>query len=177
MRMKSDEETHRETGRAAASNRTMELVIAAIVLLFGATFLYSSYRLGFRWGSDGPQSGFFPFYVSLFICGASVAVLVHALFDRSPAARDAFVDTVQLKQVLWVLIPATGYVLGIQAVGIYVASAIYITLFMRLLGKYSWAKSALLGIAICVIFFAMFEIWFRVPLFKGYWDPTAWTGF
>lgn len=175
--MADKEVAEQETGAKVVSNRTMEIVVAAIVLLFGATFLYSSYRLGFRWSSDGPQSGFFPFYVSLFICGASIAVLIQSLFGKNAAAGDAFVDTVQLKQVLWVLIPSAVYVLGIQAIGIYVASAIYITLFMRLLGKYSWVKSAALGIVINVIFFAMFEMWFRVPLFKGYWNPTAWTGF
>lgn len=175
--MEANDVTEQQAGATVVSNRTMEIAVAAIVLLFGATFLYSSYRLGFRWGSDGPQSGFFPFYVSLFICGASVAVLVGAVFVKDSAAGGAFVDTVQLKQVLWVLIPSSVYVLGIQAIGIYVASAIYITLFMRLLGKYSWVKSAALGVAINVAFFAMFEIWFRVPLFKGYWDLTGWTGY
>jgi hypothetical protein len=175
--MADDGAARQESGAAVVSNRTVEIAVAAIVLLFGATFLYSSYRLGFRWSADGPQSGFFPFYVSLFICGASIAVLIHAFFGKNPSAGDAFVDTVQLKQVLWVLIPSAVYVLGIQAIGIYVASAIYITLFMRLLGKYSWVKSVALGVAISVIFFAMFEMWFRVPLFKGYWNPTAWTGF
>lgn len=175
--MEASKVKDQEIGAAVVSNRTMEITVAAVLLLFGATFLYSSYRLGFRWSVDGPQSGFFPFYVSLFICGASIAVLIQAFFGRDPAAGKAFVDTVQMKQVLWVLIPSAVYVLGIQSIGIYVASAIYITLFMRLLGKYSWAKSVALGIAINVIFFAMFEMWFRVPLFKGYWNPTAWTGF
>ncbi len=115
--------------------------------------------------------------MSLFICGASIAVLIDALFGKSPVAGKAFVDAVQLKQVLSVLIPSAGYVLGIQLIGIYLASAIYIALFMRFLGKYSWMKSVVLGVAINVIFFAMFEMWFRVPLFKGYWDPTSWTGY
>jgi hypothetical protein len=32
-------------------------------------------------------------------------------------------------------------------------------------------------VAISVLFFFMFEVWFQVPLFKGYWNLTGWTGF
>lgn len=166
-----------DDGRSVVSNRTMEIAIAAILLAFGATFLYSSYKLGFRWSSDGPQSGFFPFYVSLFICVASAATLLQAIFSGDPKARSSFVERGQLKQVLKVLIPAALFVLGIQLIGIYVASAIYIALFMNLLGEYPWKKSVPLAVAISVLFFFMFEVWFQVPLFKGFWNLTGWTGF
>lgn len=163
--------------RSVVSVRTMEIAIAAILLAFAATFLYSSYKLGFRWGSDGPQSGFFPFYVSLFICVASAAVLLQAILGKDKRGSESFVEHGQLKQVLKVLIPAALYVLGIQLIGIYVSSAIYIALFMYMLGDYSWKKSVPLAVAISVLFFFMFEVWFQVPLFKGYWNLTGWTGF
>jgi hypothetical protein len=79
--------------------------------------------------------------------------------------------------VLAVLIPAAVYILGIELIGVYVASAIYIALFMRFMGKYSWLKSVVLAVIICVLFFFMFEVWFQVPLYKGNWDVTRWTGF
>ncbi|HSQ79890.1 MAG TPA: tripartite tricarboxylate transporter TctB family protein, partial [Casimicrobiaceae bacterium] len=59
----------------------------------------------------------------------------------------------------------------------YVASVAYIVVFMRWLGKYSLVKSALLSVAIIVAFFMMFEVWFQVPLYKGLWDLTSWTGY
>ena len=37
------------------------------------------------------------------------------------------------------------YVAGVQLIGIYVASAVYITVFMRWLGKYPWPGSAAVG--------------------------------
>ena len=74
--------------------------------------------------------------------------------------------------------PALVYVLGVQLIGIYVASALYITLFMRWLGHYSLARRASRS-ACCVSasIFVMFEIWFKVPLFKGAFDPLAWLGY
>ena len=79
--------------------------------------------------------------------------------------------------MLSVLLPALVYVLGVQLIGIYVASALYITLFMRWLGHYRWLKSVLIGVLVSASIFVMFEIWFKVPLFKGAYDPLAWLGY
>jgi Tripartite tricarboxylate transporter TctB family len=173
-----DEARHNgDDSRSVISTRKMEAVVAALLFLFGATFVYQSYELGFRWGIEGPQSGFFPFYVALIICGGSLVVFVNALRGRAGRDDQAFVERGQLKQVLSVLIPAGVFVLGVQLIGIYVAAAIYIALFMRFLGHYGWLKSVLISVIICVLFFFMFEVWFQVPLYKGYWDATGWTGY
>ena len=166
-----------DDSRSVVSTRRMEAVVAALLFVFGAVVMFQSYKLGFRWGIEGPQSGFFPFYVALIICGASATIVIGALRGRMGKDDASFVERGQLRQVLSVLIPAAVYILGIQLIGIYVASAIYISLFMRLLGKYSWAKSVALGVGICVLFFFMFEVWFQVPLYKGHFDLTGWTGF
>ena len=78
-----------------------------------------------------------------------------------------FVSLARLKLVLTVLIPALIYVFCVQYVGLYVASAVYIAVFMVWLGKYSWLKSISVGVLVNVSFFLMFEVWFKVPLWKG----------
>ena len=83
----------------------------------------------------------------------------------------------QLKLVLSVLVPAFVYVLAVQLIGIYVASALYIALFMRWLGHYSMAEERRDRRAVSASIFVMFEIWFKVPLFKGAFDPLAWLGY
>ncbi len=55
----------------------------------------------------------------------------------------------------------------------YVASAIYIAVFMVCLGKYPAWKAALIGVVVSASFFAMFEVWFMVPLYKGPLEPLA----
>jgi hypothetical protein len=32
-------------------------------------------------------------------------------------------------------------------------------------------------VILTVAFFFMFEVWFQVPLYKGTWDLTSWTGY
>jgi putative tricarboxylic transport membrane protein len=155
-----------EQGRAALRTRSAELGMAAFFLAVGALVIYDSARLGIGWADDGPKAGYFPFYVGLIICIASLVNGVRAALV--PAAKNkAFVELGQLKLVLMVLLPTTVYVAAIAWTGIYVASAVYIAFFMRWLGKYAWWKVAMVSIGTMVVFFLIFEIWFQVPLPKG----------
>ncbi len=163
--------------RPVVTNRTMEIVVAGLLLLFGLTFGIASYKLGASWSDDGPQSGYFPFYINLVIVIASLVTLLQALRGNTPRSRETFVSTGQLRQIMAVLIPAALYILGVHLFGIYLASAVYIAVFMVWLGKYSWAKAAPLGIAISVAVYFMFEVWFKVSLHKGSWfDPLSLIG-
>src|SRR5215210_6136198 len=110
----------------AVTTRTMEIVVALVLLLIGIVIAYDSYRLGSGWTDDGPDSGYFPFYIGVIIAICSVATLGHAIRVTNPEARKSFVDRGPLKQVLSVLAPAALYVFGIQMIGIYAASAVYI---------------------------------------------------
>ena len=162
--------------RAGISMRAVEVATAVLLFLVGAVVVYDSYRLGSKWGSDGPQSGYFPFYIGLLICLSSGVNLVQALFAGSDDSG-SFVTWGPFKLVLTVLIPAAIYVLGVKYIGLYVASAIYIAVFMLWLGKYSWFKSVAVGLGTNVSFFLMFEVWFKVPLFKGELDPLRFLGY
>jgi hypothetical protein len=48
---------------------------------------------------------------------------------------------------------------------------------MALLGKYSPVKSVIAAVVIMGLFFALFEMWFKVPLFKGEFNMLAFTGY
>jgi surface polysaccharide O-acyltransferase-like enzyme len=54
-----------------------------------------------------------------------------------------------------------------MSLGIYVASALFIAFFMRFLGKYGWSRIVAVSVGTMVVFFLMFEVWFKVPLPKG----------
>ena len=114
--------------------------------------------------------------VGMLICIASLVTLVQAVRARN-LSYVLFVSLSKLKLVLTVLIPALVYVFCVQYIGLYVASAIYIALFMVWLGKYSWLKSSLVGVLVNVSFFLMFEVWFKVPLWKGDLDPLRFLGY
>lgn len=153
-------------GRAAFSQKTAEIVVAAVFVLLGAIVIFDSVRLGISWGEDGPQAGYLPFYIALIICLSSLVNLGRALMVR-PAKSKAFVEIGQLKLVLAVLVPTAIYAALIGWLGIYVASILFVGLFMRWLGKYAWWKVLAVSVGNSVVFFLIFEIWFSIPLPKG----------
>ena len=156
--------------------KSAEIFVAAVMLAFGLIVAFDSYRIGAQWGSDGPQSGYFPFYIGAIVAVGSVITLVQALLSKSDANGELFVEWQALKLVMAVLVPAVIYVLGVQLIGIYVASTIYIAVFMVWLGNYSWLRAAGVSVVVNASLYVMFEFWFKVPQFKGSYDLLGLVG-
>lgn len=156
--------------KSAASVKTVDAVTAVVIFLLGALVIWDSWRLGAKWGSDGPEAGYFPFYIGLILCISSVVNFIAALREKSGGS---FVSRSSMKMIMSVMIPTIIYValIGgvgpVSGVGIYMASAIFIALFMKWLGKYAWGMTLGVSISVPVVFFVLFEIWFKVPLPKG----------
>lgn len=163
-------EEEQKQGRAVGSLRAWDAAVAVAFLAFGALVMWDSRRLGVEWASDGPQAGYFPYFIGLLICVSSVVNLVSA-FGQGESGRRAFVEWHQLKMILIVMVPCVIYVALIvnpwYSLGIYEASAVFIAFFMAYLGKYKWPKIAAVAIGTMTVFFLMFEVWFKVPLPKG----------
>ena len=163
-------------GKPLVRNVTVDTVVALCFVIVGVVVMVEARRLGAGWTSDGPGSGYFPFYVGLILSVCGAAIFVQSLRERA-TDEVVFVDSVQLKRVLSVLLPSALYVGLIMLLGLYAASALFIALFMIILGKYSVLKSVVIGVAVNILFFAMFEIWFKVPLYKGALDPLGFLGY
>ncbi len=88
-----------------------------------------------------------------------------------------FIDAGQFKRVMSVLVPIGLYILAVQFLGFYIASALYIALFMIILGKFLWGKSIITALIVTILFFMMFEVWFKIPLFKGKFDLLSFLGY
>jgi putative tricarboxylic transport membrane protein len=150
---------------AAVSTRTVDAVVAAIMVAVGGVVMWDSAMVGASWADDGPEAGYFPFYVGGIILISSLANLVIALVGKGPGGT--FVERGQLVSVLKVLIPAILFVAAIGWLGIYVSAALYIAIFMAWLGKYKPWIIAPVAIGVPIVLFFLFDIWFLVPLPKG----------
>ena len=152
----------------------VEAAVALLVLVMGVVVVVASHKLGSGWTTDGPGAGYFPFYIGLVLCISAAGAMYQALRKRN---TEIFADSEQLRRVLVVLVPALFYVLVVQFLGLYVASALYIAGFMIFMGKYSPAKSIATALIIAVLCFLLFEVWFKVPLAKGSLEPLAFLGY
>jgi hypothetical protein len=152
-------------GRTAAVWQ-VELVVAGLLMLVAVVVIVDSLRIGIGWSYEGPQAGFFPFYVGLILLGASLATFVASLL---PALRDrdGFVDRGALRRVLAMLIPAVLFVAATGWLGIYVASALLILFFMRIHGGYRFPAAVGTSVTVALVLFGAFELWFLIPLPKG----------
>lgn len=174
--MAEPQHTEEPSSPSVVANNQVDAVVAAILVLISGVVIFEARRLGAGWTSDGPGAGYFPFYIGIIILVSGLGILFQSLLSKK-RDTDSFVDQQQLRRVLSVLLPAMLYVLGVNFLGLYVASAIYIALFMVLMGKYPVLKSVLVAVAVITLFFMMFEVWFKVPLFKGSLDPLRFLGY
>ena len=152
---------------------SVEVGTSLVLAAMGAAAMWDSRRLGAGWGADGPQSGYFPFWLGALLAGASVANLVLALRGARGHGRPKdggyalFVTWPQLRLVLSVLLPTAVYVAAIPFAGLYAASALLVVWFMVRLGGFRWWVAALSGLATALVAFVVFEEWFLVALPKG----------
>jgi putative tricarboxylic transport membrane protein len=155
-----------ERSEHTVSNRTMELLVSGLFIAVACLVMYDNWRIGARWGADGPQAGYFPFYIGLIMFVASATTFGTHLLARTEGS-DSFVGRSELARVVQVFVPTVLYVVLIGFLGLYVSSAIFIGFFMAWLGRYPLYKIVPVAILIPVLLFFMFEVWFLVPLPKG----------
>ena len=146
--------------------RGPELVVAALLMGVAALIVVDSLRVGTGWSDDGPRAGYFPFYIGLILFAASGTVLVGQLL-RWRRDDEEFAERSQIALVLAVLWPMALYVALIFPLGIYISSALLIGYFMLRYGRYALKLTVPVAVGVPLVFYAVFERWFLVPLPKG----------
>jgi hypothetical protein len=158
------------------TNRTMNIAVSLALMIVATIVMISSYRLGAGWAKDvGPDSGYFPFYVSLIMFVTSGVTLLQNLLKRPADGGGVFVMYGELMMVLQVLIPTVIFVVLSIYIGIYISTFLFIGFFMTWHGRYPFYFTIPLSIAVPIVLFVVFEIWFLVPLPKG--PLEHWLGF
>lgn len=155
-----------DTAAPAAGRRTAELAVAAGTALFGAVIVAGSLEQNIGWSADGPGAGYFPFYIGLLIVGSSLGTFLHQLL-RARTTGASFVTRDGLRRVVEIFIPTVLCAATMPWLGLYVPSALYVAVIMRRQGGYGWPFAMTIGAAAMVASFAIFELWFQVPLAKG----------
>lgn len=153
-------------GEYTVSYRSVDAFVALLFMAISCVVMWDSWGIGARWASDGPQAGYFPFYIGMIMFIASLGTLVTAIITKKPNLN-TFVGKTQLISVLQVLIPTAIFVALIPFIGLYVAGAIYIAFFMVWIGKYNILKAIPVALFVPIALFMLFEIWFLIPLPKG----------
>lgn len=152
--------------RALVGRRSTEVVVMALLLGLAVLFGWDNVRTGISWQPDGPEAGYFPFYLSVLLGLSATYGLVAAALRRE-GRSEAFVTRAQFVRVLQVFFPAIAFVLCTQFLGIYVASFLLVVGFMRFIGRIALWKSLLTATVFTAVIFFTFEVSFNVIMPKG----------
>src|SRR5258708_29016721 len=132
--------------------RTVEIVVSLLLLVVALVLGFDNWRTGIAWDSTGPQAGYFPFYLSVILGGASLSGLATTVLARRETS-ETFVTRAQLRRAMQVFIPTLLFCLATQFLGLYVASFFLIAAFMRMVGTIALWKSLLTALLCTAIMF------------------------
>jgi hypothetical protein len=150
---------------AVVGSRSINVVVYLLLLGLAALLGYDNWRTGAGWAPEGPQAGYFPFYLSLMLAGASLYGLIGTFVSRAP--DEVFVTRDQLRRVMQVFVPTLAFCVLTQWLGLYVASFLLIAGFMYFIGKIARWKSLLTAAVFSIAMFVTFDVAFDVIMPKG----------
>lgn len=150
---------------AGGSRRGWEIGAALLLIGLAAVAIVESLRIGAGYGVAGPESGFFPLWVSLPLVVAAAVSLRDGWLMRQSAA--IFEDRDELAEFFKVGVPLAVAVVLLPWLGFYLATAAYVGFFSAWYGRYRWW--VVLGAAVLapLLFYAVFERAFSLSLPKS----------
>jgi hypothetical protein len=144
----------------------LELAAVAVVFVAGSLAVIGALEHDIGWASDGPQAGYFPFRLGIILILASLAIGAQALAS-GPRGREEVLSRESGRRMLGFFLPLVGYVAIAQVLGLYVATALYLGVVLRVMGGHRWQATLGTALGVPLASWMLFEVWFTVPLLKG----------
>src|SRR5215475_10644248 len=88
-----------EDDRPIAKSRNVDIVVLLVLLGLACLLGWDSARVGNAWADDGPQAGYFPFYLSVLL-GAACLIGLSRLLVASAGSAEGFITTYQFVRVM-----------------------------------------------------------------------------
>jgi hypothetical protein len=149
--------------------RQADIVFALVLLGLAVLVAQESLQLNIGWGLNGPEGGFFPFWLSVGLGICCVVILAQALWRTTPALNRPLVKPGGWGLLLTVALPALALVVLTEMIGLYLAAALYIGFNMRWIGRHHWLLVLALSLGIPLGSYFLFDKWFLIPMPKGWW--------
>ncbi|HSF31878.1 MAG TPA: tripartite tricarboxylate transporter TctB family protein [Candidatus Tectomicrobia bacterium] len=149
--------------------RKADIGFALLLLALAALVAWESLKLDIGWGLNGPQGGFFPFWLAVGLGACCLIILAQTLWNPSPAMGAPLVKPGGWVPILKVAVPATAMVALTGVIGLYAAAALYIGFYMRWIGKHHWLLILAVSVGVPLASYVIFDKWFLIPMPKGWW--------
>ena len=149
--------------------RKADIVVALLLLALAVLVARESLQLDIGWGLNGPEGGFFPFWLAVGLAICALVIVVQAVRSTAPTSRQPLVRPGGWAPLLKVALPATAMVALTEMIGLYPAAALYIGFYMRWIGKHHWLLVLAVSLGVPLGSYVIFDKWFLIPMPKGWW--------
>jgi hypothetical protein len=136
--------------------------VVLLLLALGALIFNEAVRLGPGWTYSGPQPGFFPLIMTVAMITGALGTLLYCIFK--PDRRPCFEASHEVINLTLVGAPILLLIIAMQWLGLYIASGIYIALFMIFYGRFHWWAGILGGAVFTTVLWVMFARLLNVPM-------------
>jgi putative tricarboxylic transport membrane protein len=116
-----------------------------------------------------PGPGMFPTGVGIAAVVISLIVIAEAVFKRSEAGPIVLPRGYELRQSLIFMATLVGFIVILPLAGQYVASTLYVAVFLRFAGRLSWLRAVLFGVLIGAGLTFVFSAGLGIALPRGIW--------
>jgi cation transport ATPase len=144
--------------RPPPAGRTTNLIIAVVVIAFGAAALVGSMSLG-AGSVNQPGSGTWPFLVSIVLVLLGIGLLFTA---RGTADAERFAQPSWM--VLVGIATMVVFVVLIPVIGFEIPAGLLAFVWLRFLGHESWRSSIITSLAVVIAFYLIFVAALSVPI-------------
>jgi len=154
--------------------RTAELLMAIMMGAFSIYLMVKSTELEIGWiDQEGPGGGAWPFWLSSIMLISCLGIIYNWFRKHGKIASSTqiYIEPHVLAVVVPVAISLIVTVGLFSIIGIYGALPLFLTFYIRYLGKHSWPLTLTLAISIPMVTFYFFEITLKIILPKGFTEP------
>lgn len=150
--------------------RIADLLVALLLLAFGVGVIVQAEWVGTGWLRGRPESGFIPYWLGVAFIFFCLLVLAEVLWRWRRTTEPFFADREGMWSVVKVASTALLVLPLIYYAGFYAASAIYLLIYTRWVGKHRWHSTVLISIGIPIGLYIVFERWLLILLPRGVYD-------
>lgn len=150
--------------------RIADLFVALLLLAFGVAVVIQAKSVGAGWIRGRPEAGFIPYWLGIALISLCLFVLAQTLWRWKRTGEPFFTNSEGMWSVVKVASTALLALPLIYYAGFYAASAIYLLIYTRWVGKHRWHSTVLISIGIPVGLYIVFERWLLILLPRGLYD-------
>ena len=133
-------------------------IVPLLSILVGVYWLFFAITKYGLWGDTSPGAGFMPAIVGIMLIVFSIFILRTPVVFKAGALQ---------KRAFYPMIAAVLALASVSLFGMVISMGLFVLLWLLILERFSFVKSATIGIGATVFVYFVFRVWLMVPFPKG----------